>query len=135
MGGKMIQRDFEASAGRTFEAARRAVANLGYSVLQSDAVGLVLSFNTGRSMWSYGGQDLTATVSSGGSGSRVVVGGSLAVVEFAVNTETFNQRFSWGEKGRVSNKFLDEIAALVTSPPDRSPSRDGVGEHAVPEEE
>lgn len=124
MGGKTIERSFDASPKRTFEAARIAVANLGFSVLHSDAVGLVVSFNTGRSWSSWAGQDLTASVFADGSRSRVVVGGSLATRGNPFGGGS--QLGSWGEKGRLSTKFLDEIGAQLPSIPE--PSRVSEGE-------
>ena len=49
----------DASSERVWLAAVQAVSKLGYSVLHSDRASKMLSFNTGRSMSSWAGQDLT----------------------------------------------------------------------------
>ena len=122
VGGKTIEQTFEASPARVFEAARQVVANLGFSVLHSDVAGLVISFNTGRSMSSFAGQDLTATVFADSGGSRVVVGGSLATRGSPFGGGS--QLGSWGEKGRLSRRFLDEVGALIPSIPEPAPRTD-----------
>jgi Short C-terminal domain/Protein of unknown function (DUF2510) len=112
MGGKTIERTYSASPEDVYEAARHAVAELGYSVLHSDAAAKAISFNTGRSMKSWAGQDLTATVFASGDGSaRVVVGGSLATRGNPLGGGS--QLGAWGEKKQLSNVFLDAIARAL----------------------
>jgi hypothetical protein len=107
LGGKTIERVYDYPTTAVFDAARKSVARLGYTVLHTDSAALTISFNTGRSMSSWAGQDLTATVLAEGPGSRVVVGGSLATRGSPFGGGS--QIGSWAEKGRLSNKFLDEI--------------------------
>ena len=131
MGGKTIERTFPASSEDVYEAARRAVAELGYSVLHSDAAAKAISFNTGRSMKSWAGQDLTATVFASDDGSaRVVVGGSLAPAvtrSAAVPTwgmgreEAALQRVPGRDRGKHSCRVR------VGSGPVRAPSGSVVG--------
>jgi hypothetical protein len=78
LGGKTIEGNYAAAAKDVYEAARRAVADLGYTVLHTEADTMTLSFNTGPSMKSISGQDLTASLFAQGSRTRLVVGGSLS---------------------------------------------------------
>ena len=112
MAGKTIDREYDASPEKVFEACRRAVGEMGYTVLFSDSAGFSISFNTGRSMKTWGGQDLTATVFSSGNGSKLVVGGSIAK-----NGNPFggNQLGSWGEKSALSKKFHDAVTGILPS--------------------
>ncbi len=112
MAGKTIDRNYDASSARVFEACRRVVGELGYTVLFSDTAGKSISFNTGRSMKTWGGQDLTATVFDDGAGSKVVIGGSIAKTG---NPFGGNQLGSWGEKSALSNKFHDKLEEILPS--------------------
>ena len=117
MGGKTIEKTFTASTERVFTACRHAVAELGYSVTTSDSAGGVLSFNTGRSMKTWGGQDLTASVLPSASGSRVVVGGSLGKGGSAL-TGGGAQLVGWGEKKELSLKFLGAVERILPTIPE-----------------
>ena len=54
---KTEERVLDASPGRVLAACRQAVAELGYTVIASDESGKMISFNTGRSMKTWAGQD------------------------------------------------------------------------------
>lgn len=110
MAGKTIDREYAATPERVFEACRRAVGELGYTVLFSDSEGMSISFNTGRSMKTWGGQDLTATVFISGNGSKLVIGGSIAKTG---NPFGGNQLGSWGEKSDLSNKFHNLVEKIL----------------------
>lgn len=111
MGGKTVERRYAASPSRVYEACRRAISDLGYTVLHSDGAAHTISFNTGRSMKSWAGQDLSASVFGDGSGSRVVVGGSIA--KGGNPWGGGSQIGSWGEKAALSNKFLDVVTRVL----------------------
>lgn len=116
MGGKTTDQRYRASAARTYEACRRAVSTLGYTVLHSDPVALTITFNTGRSMKSWAGQDLSASVFAEGVEARVVVGGSLA--KGGVPLGGGSQIGSWGEKSALSKKFLAAVASALPKVPE-----------------
>lgn len=99
---------------------RRAVAELGYSVIHTDGAAQIISFNTGRSMSSWAGQDLTASVFQEGDGSRVVVGGSMATRGNPFGGGS--QLVSWGEKEKLSNRFLDVLHMQLSRLPTASPA-------------
>lgn len=110
MGGQTVDRAFQGQPEQVFEACRRAAANCGFSVLTASKDALTISFNTGRSFRTFGGQDLTASVFDEGGSCRVVVGGSLAK---GGNLQAGAQLAAWGEKKALSNKFLDEVRSAA----------------------
>ncbi len=112
MAGKTIDRKVAASTVRAFEACRRATAELGYSITDVSKESLTISFNTGRSMKTWGGQDLTASLFDEGDSTLIVVGGSLGKGGSAL-TGGGSQVFAWGEKKTLSVQFLDKVEALL----------------------
>jgi len=125
VGGKTVEKRYSGSPERVYTACRQAVAELGYAVLHTDAAGFTISFNTGRSMKSWSGQDLSATVFTDGTGSRVVVGGSLAKGGNPIGGGS--QVGSWGEKSALSNKFLDTVARLLPRVPEPAAPKPAAG--------
>ncbi len=117
MGGKIVEETFIGSTSRVFIAAQRSVSELGFAVLHSDPAGCVITFNTGRSMKSWAGQDLSVTVFEEGSEAKVVVGGSLAK---GGNPFGGGQVASWGEKRKLSLRFLDHLRTVLPSVPEPS---------------
>lgn len=93
----------------------KAVGLLGYTVIHSDKASGQLSFNTGRSMSSWSGQDLTATVVPAGAGSQLIMGGSIARGGNPFGGGS--QLGSWGEKGRLIKTFVDTVTEVLPSIP------------------
>lgn len=126
MGGKTERYEFEASPERLWAAAIQSVGTLGYTVIMSDSTSKIVSFNTGRSMKSWGGQDLSATVTTGSRGASLIMGGSLARGGGPMGGGS--QLASWGEKGALIKKFAGAVAAALPSVPEpqqhRQPSGD-----------
>ena len=86
-----------------------ATARLGYATLEARPEVGILTFNTGRSMKSWAGQDMTATViDAGGGKTQVILGGTLARHGAQL------QVVAWGEKKSVANKFLAELRECVS---------------------
>ena len=119
MGGKTTEAEFAVSPSRVFMACKRAVAELGYAVVHTDSEAMILSFNTGRSMKSWAGQDLSASVIAGGGTTRGVVGGSLAK---GGNPFGSGQVAAWGEKSALSRKFLLTVGRVLPTVPEPSTS-------------
>jgi hypothetical protein len=119
MGGKTIEAEFDATFNRVFEAAKLAVAQLGYSVIQADKSSGTISFNTGRSFDSWAGQDLTATLMSLSSGMKVIVGGSIAKGGNPLGGGS--QLFAWGEKEKLSKRFLSKLGEVLPQVVDIEP--------------
>lgn len=101
----------DVSAERLWIACVQAVGLLGFNVIHSDKDSGQLSFNTGRSMSSWAGQDLTATVINPGSGSQLVMGGSLAKGGNPLGGGS--QIGSWGEKGRLISKYAEKVTEIL----------------------
>lgn len=110
MGGKTVQAQYNEPLAKVFAAARLAVASLGYTVLVSDFSSGTISFNTGRSMKSFAGQDLSATLVEANGVTSVFVGGSLAK---GGNPFGGGQLVAWGEKSALSQKFLGELSRSI----------------------
>lgn len=125
---KTENQEFAASPGRVFSACKHAVALLGYTVISSDESGRMIAFNTGRSMRTWAGQDLQATVLAYGKGSRVVVGGTIARRGGIASA----QQIAWGEKAALSNTFLIKVAELLPSIPESAITRSPVVSGAPP---
>lgn len=121
MGGKTVERAFPSSIDHVYECCRRAVSDLGYTVLNSDSQSSTISFNTGRSFSTWNGQDLSASLFDEGGTTRVVVGGTLAKGGSAL-TGSGSQVFAWGEKKKLSELFMGKVADLVSSTPPPSPA-------------
>lgn len=115
---KTEEKKFEASSARVFNACRVAMAQLSYTLISADEAGRMISFNTGRSMKSFAGQDLQATVVDNGDGSRVIVGGAIA----RRGGMGSGQQIAWGEKAALSKKFLAEVESVLPNVPEILPS-------------
>jgi hypothetical protein len=105
---------FKASPARVFNACRVAMAQLSYTLISADETGRIISFNTGRSLKSFAGQDLQATVLDNGDGSRVIVGGTIA----RRGGMGSGQQIAWGEKASLSKKFLAEVESVLPNVPE-----------------
>lgn len=112
-----VQRSYQVSAEHLYAAVTTAIAELGYSVKNSDPQSGVVSFNTGMSIWSWSGQDITVTVIRGSSGSRVALAGGLAKRGLSKV-----QVVGWGEKDRVVKRFLDTLDQTVAATPEPTAS-------------
>lgn len=116
MAGKTESFSFSnASFERLWQACVQAVGVLGYNVIHSDKGSGQISFNTGRSLWSWAGQDLTATLVGENGGSRLVMGGSIAK---GGNPFGGGQVVAWGEKARVIEKYVNQVGEVLRSIPE-----------------
>lgn len=115
MAGKTESGTFDASAERVWQAALHVVSNSGYTMLHSDKGSWIMSFNTGRSMSSWGGQDLSLALTAAGSETTVTMGGALARGGMPGGG---SQLFAWGEKGRLIEEFLDALHETLPSIPE-----------------
>ena len=95
-----------------YEACKKVIAENGYNIINSSKSDFTLSFNTGRSMSSWHGQDLTVTLFREGENTEAVVGGSIAKGGSAI-TGGGSQVFSWGEKDKLSKKFLELVERIL----------------------
>jgi putative oligomerization/nucleic acid binding protein len=115
MGGKTEQFQFEASRERLWATVVQCIGTSGYTVIMSDAQSGIVSFNTGRSMKSWGGQDLSATVAGDSESSTLIMGGSLARGGNPFGGGS--QVASWGEKGTLIRRFAESVAEALPGVP------------------
>lgn len=114
---KPIVETFDAPPDAVFAAVQNAAHQVGKSVDGVDSVNRTLYFNTGMSMWSWNGQNVTASVKDNGAG------GSELHVEPQIKKAGMSsfQLTSWGEGGRVARKLVkhvqQELAAGTASAP------------------
>ena len=113
---KTVDRLFQSNPETVYEACRKVIADSGYSIISSNKDDFTISFNTGRSMSSWHGQDLTVTLFAEDGGTKAVVGGSIAKGGSAL-TGGGSQVFAWGEKDKLSNKFLESIERILPNIP------------------
>lgn len=109
---KNLEKTLKSNPETVYEACRKVIADSGYSIINSNKDDLTLSFNTGRSMSSWHGQDLTVTLFADGDVTKAVVGGSIAKGGSAL-TGGGSQVFSWGEKDKLCKKFLDSVETIL----------------------
>jgi hypothetical protein len=116
LAGETFEAVFDAARDAVYAAAVETSARFGYTTLEARPEAGILSFNTGRSMKSYAGQDMTVMVVDAGAGrTKAIVGGTLARHGAQL------QLGAWGEKKTLANKFLAQLALAVTgdvSPPE-----------------
>jgi hypothetical protein len=96
---KMYEFDFEAPPEQVFQETLGAVNLLGFSVLESE--GETFTFNTGPSIFSNAGQDMTVTAEAlDESSSRLVLSGQTAQK---------GEYGSWGERGRIAKGLASKV--------------------------
>jgi hypothetical protein len=109
LAGEAFEAVFDAPRDAVYAAAVETSARFGYTTLEARPEAGILSFNTGRSMKSWAGQDMTVTVVDAGAGrTKVIVGGTLARLGATL------QLGAWGEKKTLANKFLAELTVAVS---------------------
>ena len=128
MGGKTQEFEFEASPERLWSSVIQCVGTSGYTIIMSDAQSHVVSFNTGRSMKSWAGQDLTATVTPTKDGARLVMGGSLGRGGNPLGGGS--QLGAWGEKNALIGKFFEAVRRTLPDVPEPTSSTSPQGDLA-----
>ena len=118
---KTFDRLFQSNPETVYEACRKVIADSGYSIISSNKDDFTISFNTGRSMSSWHGQDLTVTLFAEADQTKAVVGGSIAKGGSAL-TGGGSQVFAWGEKDKLSKKFLGSVESILPHIPVITPA-------------
>ncbi len=96
---KTYEFEFDASPDLVFQETLGAVNLLGFSVLQSEDESF--TFNTGPSIFSNAGQDMTVTAEAlSESSSRLVLTGQTAQK---------GEYGSWGERGRIAKGLAAKV--------------------------
>jgi hypothetical protein len=99
---KIYEFDFEATPDQVFQETLGAVNLLGFSILASE--GDSFTFNTGPSIWSNAGQDMTVTAEAlSESSARLVLSGETAQRGRATEYGSF------GERGRIAKGLAARV--------------------------
>ena len=105
---KTYEFEFDAPPEELFTEMLSAVSALGFSILHNEDTATSVTFNTGPSIWSTAGQDMTATafpISS--SASRLVVSGKTA------RRGEQAQYGSWGERSRIAKGLATRLRGTL----------------------
>ena len=101
---KTYEFEFAAPTEQLFTEALTAVRALGFSILHDEDETTSFTFNTGPSIWTTAGQDMTArAVALSPSSSKLVVSGKTA------RKGTEAQYGSWGERGRIAKGLAAKV--------------------------
>jgi hypothetical protein len=101
-----IERTYAASRDEVWEALRATLTELDYQV-NEDPPTYTVEFRTGMSLWTWGGQELTATLQDAPSGgTNVSLAGGMAVKA---------QFTAWGERKRIAKKVFAGIERQLTA--------------------
>lgn len=105
---KTYEFEFAAPTEQLFTEALTAVRALGFSILHDEDETTSFTFNTGPSIWSTAGQDMTArAVALSPSSSKLVVSGKTA------RKGTEAQYGSWGERGRIAKGLATHVGRAL----------------------
>jgi hypothetical protein len=103
---KPIEQTYAASRDEVWEALRATLTELDYQVNEDPAT-YTVEFRTGMSLWTWGGQQLTATLRDApGGGTNVSLTGGMAVKA---------QLTAWGERKRIAKRVFAGIERQLTA--------------------
>ena len=97
--------EFEAPPEQVFLETLSAVSVLGFSILESENTSL--TFNTGASIWSNAGQDMTMTA-------EAVTESSSKLVLSGKNAQP-GEYGSWGERGRIAKGLVAKVREALAA--------------------
>jgi hypothetical protein len=105
---KIYEFEFDAPPEELFHETLSAVNALGFSILHNEDTETSVTFNTGPSIWSAAGQDMTATTFPlSPSSSKLVVSGRTA------RRGEQAQYGSWGERGRIAKGLATRVRGTL----------------------
>jgi hypothetical protein len=107
---KEFTRNYPADESETYDAVKSAATSLGYKLLSEDPESQILSFNTGVSSRTWGGQDFTAMIAPAGSPDH-----SELCLLGATSQRGLGglQAASWGETKQLAIRMLDRVDATL----------------------
>jgi hypothetical protein len=105
--------EFDAPPEQVFSETVSAVSSLGFSILHREDEPTSLTFNTGASIWSAAGQDMTVrALPLSPSSSKLVISGRTA------RKGKEAQYGSWGERGRIAKGLATRVRSALGDPAD-----------------
>jgi hypothetical protein len=112
MASKPVVERFQEPADHVFAAAQAAAQQSAKTIDSIDPGARTIYFNTGMSMSSWNGQNVTATVADD------PAGGSTLTVTAQVARRGLSsfQLVSWGEGNRVARKFVAGVRSRLAQP-------------------
>jgi Short C-terminal domain len=114
---KTYEFEFDAPPEQLYNETLSAVTALGFSILRNEDRVPAITFNTGPSMWSTAGQDMTVkALPVSPSTSKLVVSGRTAP------RGEKQQYGSWGERGRIAKGLAARVRGGLV---DHRPQREG----------
>jgi hypothetical protein len=120
--GDSVSATYDSSPARLYQAVLRTVAAVGYSIQHTDAGTLTVSFNTGMSLRSWAGQDMTVLVfADSESRSTVSIGGTRAQRGSIMGGG--GQIADWGELAKIQKKFLERLSQVFLTVPEPVPTK------------
>jgi hypothetical protein len=112
---KTYEFEFDAPPEELFSETLGAVNALGFSILHNEDTATSVTFNTGPSIWSPAGQDMTVTaLPLSPSSSKLVITGKTA------RRGTEAQYGSWGERGRIAKGLATRVKGTLVEAPARA---------------
>lgn len=119
------ERVYPGSPDRVFQAALRAIGELRYTITHSDSATRTVSFNTGMSLQSWAGQNMTLSIFPAGEGYSQVIGGGRRD-QRGNPLGGGGQVVDFGEAKGILHKFFSALdAAFEVTPEPKDPAQDG----------
>jgi hypothetical protein len=123
---KTYEFEFDAPPEQLINETVSAVSALGFSILHNEDTATSVTFNTGASIWSTAGQDMTVTaLALSETASKLIVSGRTA------QKGKEPQYGSWGERGRIAKGLATRVRGALADSSGEQPSS---GSHAFVEE-
>ena len=105
---KTYEFEFDAPPEQVYSETVSAVSSLGFSILRNEDESTSLTFNTGASIWSAAGHDMTVqTLPLSPSTSKLVITGRTA------RRGKEAQYGSWGERGRIAKGLATRVRSAL----------------------
>lgn len=106
---KTYEFEFDAPPEQLYTETVSAVSALGFSILRSEDAASSLTFNTGPSIWSTAGQDMTVrALPLSPQASKLVITGRTA------RRGKHPEYGSWGERGRIAKGLATRVRSTLT---------------------
>ncbi len=105
---KTYEFEFDAPPEQVYTETVSAVSSLGFSILRNEHESTSITFNTGASIWSPAGQDMTVqALPLSPSSSKLVITGRTA------RKGKEAQYGSWGERGRIAKGLATRVRSAL----------------------
>ena len=100
---KFVWKDYPKNRDLLFTYAVQSITDLGYNLVKMDKESGLISFETGMSYWSWGGQNMSIVFIDMEEITQVRVSGIMKQTGF------FTQLYDWGESKKIGKKILEAI--------------------------